>query len=165
MKGRLSGSLTVEVVLLFPVIFLLFVAMLQCGLHFTYRIWGKSLCDQGVLLYQQSVGRGKDPQQAVEEVQKYLEEKMEKAGLREVSITVTERNMYLYRKITVEARAEYSFVYKATIVNTGAGEYRRQRMIRDTIEVIAEAIKRIPGFSQKINQYKEKIGEWIDFIE
>lgn len=165
MKKRLPGSLTVEAVLLFPVIFLLFIAMLQCGLHLTYNIWGRSLGDQGVLLYQESMQNGEEPYQARERVREYLERKLKRAGLKEINVTVTEKNMLLYREITIKTEAQYPFFYKAKITNTVTGDYRTPRKVRDVMEVITEAVKRITGFSEKINQYKETIESWIEWIK
>ena len=56
--------MTIEAVLLFPLIFCMLIALLQSGFHLTYRIWLQSLCDQSVCLYAECMKRGETTEEA-----------------------------------------------------------------------------------------------------
>ena len=52
MKRKAKASLTVETAMLFPIVFLLLLAVMQCALFLVYETYVKALCDQGVILCQ-----------------------------------------------------------------------------------------------------------------
>ena len=52
MKRKAKASLTVEIAMLFPIVFLLLLAVMQCALFLVYETYVKALCDQGVILCQ-----------------------------------------------------------------------------------------------------------------
>jgi hypothetical protein len=161
----MKGSLSVEVVLLFPLLFLILMTMLQVGFYLTYRVWEKSTADQGVLIYQDSLKAGDTPTQAVARTKTYLETKLSQAGLKDVSVTIEEKNAILYRTIHIRTEGRYSFLLSLPITATAIGEYRNARTVRDTMEVIAEAARRIPGFSDFIGQYQSTIAQWSEWLQ
>ena len=162
MGKRLSGSLTVEAVLLFPFIFLILIGMLQYGFYFTYKLWATCLCDQGVMLYRELCANEKNPNQAKEEVQKYVSEKLRKAGLTDLRVEISTEKTLLGSEVAIEAEVRLAFLNQIHFSVQTEGEYRPQRAVRDLVELIQEAGKRIPGVQKMLDGYKEMAEQCLE---
>ena len=67
MNRGAKASLTVETAMLFPIVFLLLLAVMQCTLFLVYETYVKALCDQGVILCQSWYIQGETLDTCVEE--------------------------------------------------------------------------------------------------
>lgn len=165
MKRRARGSLTIEAVLLFPLIFCMLIALLQSGFYLTYRIWLQSLCDQGVCLYAECMSRGEAAEEAEKKVREEIEKRIRSSSLQNIQIQVRSKNWLLFRSITVEAGADFSLLYRVRLEAYTKSEYYRSRNVRDTIKVVEESIKRIPGLNEGLHSMRERVKQWLQIKE
>ncbi len=148
--------------MLFPLIFFLLMWMLQCGFYYVFSVSAKCWCDQGVLVYEEALERGEKAQTAVNTAGKYVENQLKKAGLKKVHVLVRDQGMLLYKKIHIEAEAQYQFLFTATIQTAVEGEWREARILRDTAEILQEVSLRIPGVGAFWEKYEEVVDQCME---
>ncbi len=157
--------MTIEAVLLFPLIFCMLIALLQSGFHLTYRIWLQSLCDQSVCLYAECMKRGETTEEAEAKVREEIEKQIRSSSLQNMQVQVRSKNWLLFRSITVEAAADFSLLYRVRLEAYTEGEYCRPRNVRDTVKVVEESIKRIPGLNEGLQAVRERVKQWLQIKE
>lgn len=162
MKRGIKGSLTVEAVMLFPLIFILLVWLLQCGFYYVFSVSVKCWCDQGILVYQEALDQGAKAQEAVDSAGKYVEKRLKEAGLKKVHVLVRDQGRWLYKEVHIEAEGEYRFLFASMIQASSEGEWREARTLRDTVEVLREISLRIPGIGGFWKKYEEMMDQCVD---
>ena len=118
----IKGSFTVEIALIFPVVFLIVLTLLQCGLFFTYHVYSRCLAEQSVMLCIDQRKEGVEAEEAVQVAQAYLGEKLRRLPLQVETCSVVQENSFLQETYTAtmeaKARMLISFTCQWTVKQT-----------------------------------------------
>lgn len=106
----MKGSLTVELSLLFPIIFLVLIILMQCGLYFSYRIYTQCRVQQSLMLCAEQRKQGANPDAAVGNAKQYLEEALKGLPVEAEFIDWNQTNRWMKEEYEVTLQARYSFI-------------------------------------------------------
>ena len=130
MKRKAKASLTVETAMLFPIVFLLLLAVMQCALFLVYETYVKALCDQGVILCQSWYARGETLDTCVEEAKSYLSKQLHSCPWGEPSIYVHGEETIFTRTISLAVEGDYALLFPMRVEAITSGFLSGQRHIR-----------------------------------
>lgn len=106
----MKGSLTVELSLLFPIVFLVLIILMQCGLYFSYRIYTQCRVQQSLMLCVEQRKQGADPDAAVGNAKQYLEEALKGLPVEAELIDWNQTNRWMKEEYEVTLQVRYSFI-------------------------------------------------------
>ena len=106
----MKGSFTVELSIIFPVIFIILVVLVQCGLFFSYRIYALNAINQSLMICSQARSEGMTPEEAVQCAGEYLHEELDRLPIRIEEIQWEQSVGWLKEEYAVGVSARYSFV-------------------------------------------------------
>ena len=107
----MKGSLTVELAIIFPIIFLILVVLMQCGLYFSYRLFTWNAMNQSMLVCMQARNDGEPPETAVGYAEKYLEEELAKLPIQVTELDWQSSSGWLEEEYGVKISARYSLIF------------------------------------------------------
>ena len=144
MKRKAKASLTVETAMLFPIVFLLLLAVMQCALFLVYETYVKALCDQGVILCQSWYARGETLDTCVEEAKSYLSKQLHSCPWGEPSIYVHGEETIFTRTISLAVEGDYALLFPMRVEAITSGFLERPAAYKETMDLIWEAASLLP---------------------
>lgn len=106
----MKGSFTVELSLLFPLIFVILLALMQCGLYFTYRIYTVNAMEQSLMVCEEERKGGKTPEEAAASGEEYLYGQLERLPIELTAAEYTQSTGWLKEEYEVKISAKYTFI-------------------------------------------------------
>lgn len=106
----MKGSLSVELSLLFPIVFLILIILMQCGLYFCYRIYTQCKVQESLILCEEQRKHGLDLNPAMEKAKKYLEESLQGLAIETEFINWNQTSSWMKEEYEVTLQMRYSFV-------------------------------------------------------
>ncbi len=106
----MKGSFTVELSIIFPVIFLILIVLMQCGLYFSYRIFTWNAMHQSLLVCIQTRNEGILPEDAMECAAEYLAAELENVPIQITELEWDSSIGWLKEEYSVKVSAQYSFI-------------------------------------------------------
>ena len=160
MKRKAKASLTVETAMLFPIVFLLLLAVMQCALFLVYETYVKALCDQGVILCQSWYARGETLDTCVEEAKSYLSKQLHSCPWGEPSIYVHGEETIFTRTISLAVEGDYALLFPMRVEAITSGFLERPAAYKETMDLIWEAASLLPPIQDGLDAYENKLNEW-----
>ena len=160
MNCEVKASLTVETAMLFPIVFLLLLAVMQCALFLVYETYVKALCDQGAILCQSWYVRGETVDTCVEEAKSYLSKQLHNSPWGEPLIHVHSEETILTRTISLAVEGDYALLFPMHIEAIATSFLERPAAYKETMDLIWEAASRLPPVHNVLDAYENKLNEW-----
>ncbi len=107
----MKGSFTVELSIIFPIIFLILIVLMQCGLYFSYRIFVRNAMNQSLLVCIQARNDGMMPEEAVECAAGYLDEELGNLPIQITELQWDSSIGWLKEEYRVKLSARYSYLF------------------------------------------------------
>ncbi len=106
----MKGSFTVELSIIFPIIFVILVVLMQYGLYFSYRIFTWNAMNQSLMVCNQARNKGMQPEEAIECAAGYLDEELSKLPIQIDALNWERSTGWLKEEYVVKVSARYSFM-------------------------------------------------------
>lgn len=103
----MKGSLTVELSLLFPLLFIIFMFILQCSLYLFYRLYTQCLVQQSFMVCIEQRKAGESPELSMEGAREYLLEKTAALPLRIEKESWNQEDAWFKESYEVEIVLQY----------------------------------------------------------
>lgn len=155
-----KGNLTVEMALLFPLLFLLFIGVLRCLFHLGGRLIIQSVCGRCVIIGQEFDRQGEESwqQEAGRAAGQYVNRSAMPVGMK--ALTVNQDAGIFFRKCSVQISAYHQIWGKAQFEEAAAGYIVNGASLRNIADFTWEAAERIPGIGNVIQEYEQKLDDF-----
>lgn len=134
----MRGSFTVEMAILFPLVFLILMALMQLGLYFSYRIYAKAALQQSLLICTDQREQGREPESAAALAEQHLAERLEQLPVRVEAAEVTAQAGWLKEEYIAGIRAESFFLIPLSWQEQQTREWRNPVLFRNRVDFIWE---------------------------
>lgn len=160
MKKRYSGSMTVEMALLFPLIFLLFIFVLRCLFHLGGRLIVRSLCGRCVMICQELARQEEEEweQTAAQAAQQYVNQ----SGMpvRLDCVTVSKEEQLFFTRVIVKVSARHVLWGERAFDEVSTGYIIKGAHLRNLTDFAWESCEQIPGIGGLIQEYQQRLREF-----
>lgn len=103
----MRGSFTVELSIIFPLIFLILTVLMQCGLFYSFIIYSQSLAKQGLLLCAEERNQGINAEDALLQAEDFVKTRLEALPVIIKEIKSSKDVGWLSEGYVIEIVAEY----------------------------------------------------------
>ena len=160
MKTRVRASMTVEISMLFPIVFLLIMAVLQCALYLVYEIYAKALCDKGAILGQYWYTQGETAETCTEKVKAYMTEQLQNNPLRNPQAHAEIEETLFRKTISLAVESEYTLLFPMQVDAVTFGNLVKPASYKETMDLIWEAAALLPPVHELLAAYEDKLEAW-----
>ena len=152
--------MTVEISMLFPIVFLLIMAILQCALYLVYEVYTKALCDKGTILGQYWYTQGETAETCMEKVKAYTTEQLQRNPLRNPQVYVEIEEALFRKTISLGVESEYSLLFPMRVEAVSLGNLVKPASYKETMDLIWEAAALLPPVHELLASYEDKLEAW-----
>lgn len=157
MKMKYSGSMTVEMALLFPLIFLLFIFVLRCLFYLGGRLIVRSMCGRCVMICQELARQGEEgwEQTAEQAARRYVN----RSGMpvRLDGVSVSKEEQLFFTRVIVKVSARHVLWGEKTFDEVSSGYIIKGASMRNLADFAWESCEQIPGIGRLIQEYQQKL--------
>lgn len=134
----MKGSFTVELAILFPVMWLLLMVLLQFGLYFTYRIYIDDVLKRSMMICIEQRNQGAQPEEAMNRADAYLQQQLEPLPVQTETDGWQLTDGWLSEKYEVGLFAEYRMFASFHWTAQQKGDWRNPVLFRNRIDYLWE---------------------------
>ena len=134
----MKGSFTVEMSLLFPMIFLMLMICMQFGLYYSYRIYSQAVVQQSLLICTHQRQQGIRPEKAAAIAESYLQDQLQQLPIAVEAAEVKQSVNWLNEEYQAGFKASYTLFISLSWSETQKKEWMNPVLLRNRVDFIWE---------------------------
>ena len=147
----MKGSFTVEMAVVFPVIFLVLFLFMQFGLYFTYRVYTLNVMNQSLAICSRARQEMKPKEEARQLAERYLQECLRLIPIEMETVQLDVQDGWVQEEYTARVSAQYSFLFDMTWSAVEKSCVMNPVIFRNRLDLVWEKGKQYLSWYQQVS--------------